>query len=174
MTGRIAMIGDSITRQGDWTALLGREDVINWGHPGYTTGQLAWTFKDLIREHPALYVVFLSGGTNDLLLGVPADRIYQNQLDAVHYWRERGVLPVLQSITHQVGASATNTVIQALNTRLRDYCATERGYYLDLNAFLSENGGLRTELSSDGVHLLPGAYPLWAREVSGVLERLGY
>ena len=90
------MIGDSITRQGDWAALLGREEVVNWGHPGYTTGQIAWTFKDLVALHPGLQVVFLSGGTNDLLLGVPVERMYQNQRDAVGYWRDRGVVPVLQ------------------------------------------------------------------------------
>jgi len=54
----VAMIGDSITHQGDWTKVLGRTDVTNWGIPGYTTGQLAWTFKDLLKQQPGVEVVF--------------------------------------------------------------------------------------------------------------------
>jgi hypothetical protein len=72
----VALIGDSITYQGDWIKVLGRTDVTNWGIPGYTTGQLAWTFKDLLRQQPGVKVVFLEGGINDLTLGVPPERIF--------------------------------------------------------------------------------------------------
>lgn len=158
----IAMIGDSITHQGQWPALLDRADVLNWGHPGYTTGQIAWTFKDLVREHPSVKIVFLSGGTNDLLLGVPPDRIFKNQIEAIRYWRERGVTPVLQSVIHQVDALETNATISALNARLKAHCVVEHVRYLDLTPLLSPDGKLRPELSTDGTHLKPEAYPLWA------------
>lgn len=91
----IAMIGDSITHQGDWTKVLGRTDVTNWGVPGYTSGQLAWTFQDLLKQQPGMKVVFLQGGINDLKLGVPAERIYGNQVRGVAYWRAHGVTPML-------------------------------------------------------------------------------
>lgn len=170
----IAMIGDSLTRQGRWAELLGRSDVVNWGHPGYTTGQIAWTFKDLVRQQPALKVVFLSGGTNDLLLGVPLQRIYENQVAALRYWRERGVTPVLQSLLHQVDAPDTNAAIAALNARLRAHCAAERVCFLDLTPVLCEREQLRAELSTDGTHLKPTAYPLWADSVKRELDALGF
>jgi lysophospholipase L1-like esterase len=170
----IAMVGDSLTRQGDWRKVLERDDVINWGIPGYTTGQLEWTFKDLIREQPGLKVVFLSGGTNDLLLGVPADRIFLNQTKAVTYWRSRGIVPVLQSVLLKHGDAETNAIIRGLNARLAAYCAAEKVGYLNLNPPLSHEGELRAELTKDGTHLKPEAYPLWAALVREELARLGY
>ena len=166
------MIGDSITYQGDWAKVLGRSDVTNWGIPGYTTGQLAWTFKDLMKQQPGVKVVFLAGGINDLTLGVPTDRIYDNQVMAVGYWRAHGVIPVLQSVICQVGSPETNAAIRALNARLQAYCAAEHVDYLDLNSVLSDHNELRAELSEDGTHLKPDAYRLWAGLVKAELARL--
>lgn len=168
------MVGDSLTYQGDWKKVLGREDVTNWGIPGYTTGQLEWTFKDLVRQQPGLKVVFLSGGTNDLLLGVPAERIFQNQLKAVAYWRSRGVVPVLQSVLLKRGDPETNVVIKKLNAQLRDYCAAEKVAYLDLNAVLAAEGELSAEFTTEGTHLKPAAYPLWGALVREQLIKLGF
>lgn len=173
-THPIAMVGDSLTRQGDWIKVLGRKDVTNWGIPGYTTGQLAWTFKDLVRQQPGLKVVFLSGGTNDLLLGVPPERIYQNQVDAVGYWRTRGIVPVLQSVIFKRGDPKTNELIGEINTRLQAFCAAEGVDYLDLNTVLSSDGELRAEFTQEGTHLTPEAYPFWAKQVLRVLGKLGY
>lgn len=170
----IAMIGDSITHQGDWTKVLGRTDVTNWGIPGYTTGQLAWTFKDLLKEQPGVKVVFLQGGINDLTLGVPAERIYDNQVQAVAYWRAHGVIPVLQSVIYKADQPETNMIIKALNVRLQAYCVAAQVDYLDLNAVLAEHDALRADLSTDGTHLKPDAYPRWAGLVKAELAKLGF
>jgi alpha-glucosidase len=173
-TNPIAMVGDSLTRQGDWVKTLGRPDVTNWGHPGYTTGQLAWTFKDLVRQQPGLKVVFLSGGTNDLLLGVPPGRVYENQVEAVAYWRARGIVPVLQSVILKRGDPETNQLIKEINERLQAFSIAQQVDYLDLNAVLAGNGELRAEFTTEGTHLKPEAYPVWAEQVLKVLSRLGY
>ncbi len=168
----VALIGDSITHQGDWSKVLGRADVTNWGIPGYTTGQLAWTFKDLLRQQPGVKVAFIEGGINDLTLGVPADRIFDNQIKAVAYWREHGVIPVLQSVIYKTNEPETNATIKALNTRLQAWCAAAQVDYLDLNAVLAAHDALRADLSTDGTHLKPEAYPLWAKLVTDELARL--
>ena len=169
----IVMIGDSITHQGNWEQVLGRTDVVNWGIPGYTTGQLAWTFKDVLREHPQVKVVFLEGGINDLTLGVPPDRVFDNYTKAVAWWREHRVIPVVQSVILKTNEPETNTTIVALNARLRAYCEANHVAFLDLNTVLAADGHLKTELSTDGTHLQPAAYPLWARLVSDCLTSLG-
>jgi len=170
----IAMIGDSITHQGDWTKVLGRTDVTNWGIPGYTTGQLAWTFKDLLKQQPGVEVVFLQGGINDLTLGVPPERIYDNQVQAVAYWRAHNVIPVLQSVIYKADEPGTNAIIRVLNARLQAYCASAQVDYLDLNAVLAEHDTLRADLSTDGTHLKPDAYPRWAGLVKAELAKLGF
>jgi alpha-glucosidase len=169
----IVMIGDSITHQGNWEQALDRHDVVNWGIPGYTTGQLAWTFKDVVREHPQVKVVFLEGGINDLTLGIPPDRIFTNFVQAVAWWREHNVMPVVQSVILQTAEAETNTAIIALNTRLRAFCGANHVEFLDLNAVLASDGHLKPELSTDGTHLQPDAYPLWAGLVKACLVRLG-
>jgi alpha-glucosidase len=169
----IVMIGDSITHQGNWEQALGRHDVVNWGIPGYTTGQLAWTFKDVVREHPQAKVVFLEGGINDLTLGIPPDRIFTNYVQAVAWWREHGVIPVVQSVILKTNEPDTNTTIVALNARLRAYCEAKHIEFLDLNFVLASDGHLKPELSTDGTHLQPAAYPLWAVMVKASLARLG-
>jgi len=168
----VALIGDSITHQGDWIKVLGRTDVTNWGIPGYTTGQLAWTFKDLLRQQPGVKVVFLGGGINDLTLGVPPERIFENQVKAVAYWREHGVVPVLQSVIYKTDDPETNAIIKALNARLQVWCVSARVDYLDLNVVLAGHDALRADLSTDGTHLKPEAYPLWAKLVTAELAKL--
>ena len=168
----VAMIGDSITHGGDWEKQLERKDVLGWGIPGYTTGQLAWTFKDVVREHPGVKIVFLNGGINDLSLGVPPERVYDNQVKAIAWWREHGVVPVIESTILQVDARDTNATIVSLNARLRTYCEANGVTFLDLNAVLAPEGHLRAELSTDGTHLKPEAYPLWAAAVRDCLKGL--
>ena len=168
----IAMIGDSITHGGKWDELLGRPEVLSWGIPGYTTGQLAWTFKDIVREHPGVKIVFLNGGINDLTLGVSVDRVYENQVKAIAWWREHSATPVIESTILQVESPDFNARITALNARLRTYCEANHVAFVDLNAVLATNGSLRKELSSDGTHLRPAAYPLWAGLIADCLQNL--
>ena len=168
----IAMIGDSITHGGKWDELLGRPEVLSWGIPGYTTGQLAWTFKDIVREHPGVKIVFLNGGINDLSLDVPTGRVYENQVKAIAWWREHHATPVIESTILQVDAPDLNATITALNARLRSYCEAHQVLFIDLNAVLAPDGHLRKELSTDGTHLQPTAYPLWARLISDYLQQL--
>jgi lysophospholipase L1-like esterase len=167
----IALIGDSITHGGEWDKLLARPEVLSWGIPGYTTGQLAWTFKDIVREHPAIKIVFLNGGINDLSLGVSADRVYENQVKAIAWWRERQVTPVIESTILQVDAPDINLQITELNRRLQTYCEANKIVFMNLNAVLAPDGRLRKELSIDGTHLKPEAYPLWAQLISECLAQ---
>jgi alpha-glucosidase len=169
----IVMIGDSITHQGNWEQLLGRNDVVNWGIPGYTTGQLAWTFEDVLREHPHVKIVFLQGGINDLTLGVPPDRVFTNYVKTIAWWRAHGVIPVVQSVILKTDEPGTNATIIALDSHLHAYCESYHVEFLELNTVLSSGGHLKPELSTDGTHLQAAAYPLWSGLVKACLARLG-
>ena len=113
----------------------------------------------------------LSDLINDLTLGVPAERIFQNQIDAIKFFRAKHVIPVLQAVLYKVDSAETNQVIKQLNTRLQAFCAENRVDFIDLNTVLSENGELRKELSTDGTHLKPEAYVVWAKEVEKILRK---
>jgi len=74
---RIVMFGDSIIKMGNWSELLGREDIKNAGFPRFTTSHLVWLIHDnVIVEKPE--ICFLEGGINDIGVGIPLSRIKKN------------------------------------------------------------------------------------------------
>jgi hypothetical protein len=79
-----------------------------------------------------------------------------------------------ESVLLKRGDAQTNASIHELNTRLRAYCADEKVDYVDVNAVLTKDGELRAELTQEGTHLLPEAYPLWAGQLQKTLAKLGY
>ncbi len=165
----IVMVGNSITFQGDWKKVLNRNDVTNWGIPGYTTGQIAWTIKHVIALRPK--ICFLEGGINDLTLGITPKRIYQNQVGVIDTLLAHGIIPVVQSTIYQYKSSDGNKRVKKANKLLEDYCAKHGIDYLDLNGVLSTGNELKQEITTDGTHLKPEAYTLWATLVLEELKK---
>ncbi len=166
----IVMVGNSITHHGDWKNVLNREDVTNWGIPGYTTGQIAWTLKHVIALHPR--VCFLEGGINDLTLGISPRRVFQNQVGVIDTLLAHGIIPVVQSTIYQYQSSDDNKRVMKVNKLLKNYCGKHAVDYLDVNSVLSSGSELKQELTTDGTHLQPRAYALWAELINGELKKL--
>ena len=168
------MFGNSITNHGKWEEILGRTDVLNWGIPGYTTGQLIWTIKNVLQDHPGAKIWFLEGGINDITLGVPVNRIFENYKIIVDSLKRNHIIPVVQSTIHVVGNNQEdkekNRIVSKLNKLVKKYCMENNIEYIDLNAFLSINEELKKELSTDGCHLKPEAYTPWGVAVKQVLK----
>lgn len=167
----IVMFGDSITFQGNWEALLKRSDVANRGQPGYTTGQLNWTIKDVFDEHHATKIWFLQGGVNDISLGVPIQRILENQQFAIDALQNKQILPVVQATTLKRGDPEFNKLVRKLNKNLKKLCTRSAVEYLDVNAFLSRDGELIQSFTEDGCHLTADAYIPWGKAINTVLAR---
>lgn len=155
------MLGNSITEQGDWAQLLGRADVRNCGQGGYTTGQMLWHLDTTVIAAQPRHCLIM-GGINDLTVGVAPDQIYANLTAIAHRLQAAGIQPVLQSTLLPHDDSATQAVIQALNTRLAAWAQREGLAYLDLNAHLSGEKGLLSAYTTDGVHLNAAGYAAWA------------
>jgi lysophospholipase L1-like esterase len=163
-TKTVIMFGNSITHQGKWEDLLNRRDVVNWGIPGFTTEQLSWTIKDILRQyHPR--ICFIEGGINDYTLGVTTERIFLNQMMVMDSLAHNRVVPVYQSTLYQLHNENVNRAIDALNYLMRQFCE-RRGYgFIDLRPVLSVDGDMIPALTTDGTHLKPEAYGLWGKEV---------
>jgi lysophospholipase L1-like esterase len=169
----IVMFGNSITNQGKWEEVLGRPDVLNWGIPGYTTGQLIWTIKNALHDHPGTKIWFLEGGINDISLGVPVKRIFKNYIIIVDSLQRNKIIPIVQSTILKNAAKADNKQVSKLNKLVKNYCLKNKIEYIDLNAFLSRDGELIKELTTDGCHLQPDAYKPWAAVVKKILAKYG-
>ena len=168
-TKKIVMFGNSITFQGKWEEVLGRNDVANRGVPGYTTGQLIWTIKNGLHDQPGSKIWFIEGGINDITLGVPVERIFENYKITVDSLQRNHIIPVVQSTILKNGAKAHNKQVSKLNKMVKKWCLKNNIEYIDLNAFLSPNGELIKELTTDGCHLQPQAYKPWGEAVKKVL-----
>ena len=168
-TKKIVMFGNSITFQGKWEEVLGRNDVANRGVPGYTTGQLIWTIKNGLHDQPGSKIWFIEGGINDITLGVPVERIFENYKIAVDSLKRNHIIPVVQSTILKNNAIADNKQVSKLNKLVKNWCVKNNVDYIDLNAFLSPNGELIKELTTDGCHLQPQAYKPWGEAVKKVL-----
>ena len=168
-TKTIIMFGNSITHHGNWEEVLNRKDVVNWGIPGYTTEQLSWTIKDILKQYKPK-ICFIEGGINDYTLGINTERIYENQMMVMDSLAHNKVFPVYQSALYQLNNKKVNRSIDALNYLMRRFCE-QRGYgFLDLRQVFSKDEDIIPALTTDGTHLKPEGYAAWGKEVLKYLE----
>lgn len=168
-TVNIVMLGNSITYQGDWQKVLGRNDVFNGGKPGWTTQQLSWVIKDFIVPYKPK-ICFFKGGINDYTLGISTARIFENMkmiMDSIH---AVGTKPIYTTTLYQRGATERNLKIDTLNSRMQEFC-TMKGYdFVDLRPFLCKDGDILNKfVQSDNTHLNPEAYPEWAKAIKPLM-----
>lgn len=165
----IVMYGNSITAQGKWVELLGRTDVRNNALPGQAT----YHFLQLIQSHVIdLHpkVCFIKGGINDITWGVRQDVIQNNFKTMLEMLIQNGITPVVTLTVYERNDLSSKKEVDALNAFLVSFCTQNNITYIDLNRYVSDSTGLRTEYSVDKKHLNTKAYKIWAREVSRVLK----
>lgn len=166
------MLGDSLTENGgNWNGRLSREDVLNAGQGGYTTGQIAWLL-DPCLDRNSIEKVFFSAGINDLSLGIDPHVVFTNVVSIAKRLRDRGVELVIQSTILQENDVAVNRIIRDLNKKLEAFCENHHLAFLDLNANLAGDSGLKAEFTTDGTHLTEAGYAVWADTLlhSGLLD----
>lgn len=145
--------------------------MLNWGIPGYLTGQLIWTIKDVLKKYPGTKIWFLEDGINDISLGVPVERVFENQKLVIDSLKRNNIIPAEQSTILKNNAPADNRKVNAFNKKIRKYCMQHDIDYINLNVLYSSNGELRNELTMDGTHLKKPAYIPWAEQVTIILKK---
>ena len=73
----ILLIGDSLLAQENWNNLLSRRDLKNDAFGGAITQQILWNIErgELVSSPK---IVVIDGGINDLLAGIPTQRVLEN------------------------------------------------------------------------------------------------
>ena len=167
----IVMLGNSITHQGNWKEVLGRDDVFNGGKPGWTTQQLSWVIKNfIIPKEPV--ICFFTGGINDYTLGIPTERIYQNCVMVMDSIKNCGTNPVWTTTLYQRGNTPTNREIDILNDKMKQFCEKQNYDFVDLRPFLCKDGDILDEyVQDDNTHLEPAAYPQWAKALQPIIKK---
>ena len=168
----VIMLGDSITRRTDWSALLPNNTVVNMGKDGDKTGSMLGRLGSALAQNPK--VLCLMGGINDFRSGFAVSIAYNNLAAIVNQARAAGVRVIIQSTLYVAqgysGGAAINAKVSELNSRLSSLASGDGKQFLNLNSQLSSGGYLKGEYHDGGrLHLNGAAYQVWAELLKSVL-----
>jgi lysophospholipase L1-like esterase len=169
---RVVFMGDSITE--GWSRLMpaffqGRP-YLNRGISGQTTPQMLVRFRpDVIALRPK--VVVLLAGINDIAGNTgptPLEVIQGNIASMAELARANGVRVVLASVLPADDFpwrpdQQPAPKVRALNAWIREYAARHGHVYLDYYTPMADvRGGLKAQLTEDGVHPNAAGYAIMA------------
>lgn len=165
---RVVFMGDSITDSWKLNEYFPNQPYINRGISGQTTSQMLIRFRpDVIDLKPKVVVIL--AGTNDIAGNtgpISLEAIEDNLASMVDLAHANGINVVLASVhpvsdynTNREGRQIIQTVrrppaqILALNTWIKNFCATRKLVYLDyFSATVDDKGFLKAEIANDGLH----------------------
>jgi autotransporter-associated beta strand protein len=174
--GKMVFLGDSITDlwpQADLAAAfpLFNGQVLNMGISGDMSRGLLTRIQDVIAVNPK--GVSLLIGTNDITYGPDTDAIATiivNNIKAIiqALRAHRADLPIIVSTIMPTGVTRQNVVNTKLKTELAGLPFVS---ICDVNARFTAVG--TSGLYSDGLHLSPAGFQLWAQELDTVFTAAG-
>ena len=170
----VAMVGDSLTDGAEWAEMLPGRRVVNRGIDGDTTRGVLDRVDGILAVHPARVFVML--GINDFAdEHRSVDAVFRDYRTLVSRLHEGGAQVVVQSTLPcnvAKGAwkscKAVNRSIRQLNARLAAL-ATGSTSFVSLSNLVAPDGGLRDDLTIDGVHLNGRGYLLWKEAIAPFL-----
>jgi cephalosporin-C deacetylase-like acetyl esterase/lysophospholipase L1-like esterase len=170
---RVVFMGDSITD--GWIRrapeFFQGKPFFDRGISGQTSPQMLVRFhQDVVNLHPKVVVIL--AGTNDIAGNTgPAtpEMIQDNFVSMVEIARANGIRVVLSSITPSddfwwnPGTKPAGRIAD-MNTWIKAYAEIHGLVYLDYySAMVDDHGGMKRELTGDGVHPNPAGYALMGK-----------
>jgi lysophospholipase L1-like esterase len=169
----IVFLGNSITQVGKWQVLLPDKKVINKGISGDVTKGVLARIEDCLSAKPEK--IFVMIGINDLKIGLAVDSITLGQTKIIKQIKKlspqtkiymQSTLPVNESMLANIYKRLNNEAINQMNAALKLVCKQQKVGYIDVHSTLTDqNGQLKQELSTDGLHLKPEAYVIWVNHL---------
>lgn len=167
------LAGDSLSLWFPQELLPEERTWLNQGISGETSTGLLKRLNLFNQTKPE--TIFVMIGINDLIRGVEDSKILDNYRRIVTTLRASHPKSqiVIQSILPHGGEEATwegkqkllaipNNRIRELNQQLQNIATKEGIKYLDLHPlFVDSQGNLRSDFSTDGLHLSPQGYLVW-------------
>jgi lysophospholipase L1-like esterase len=167
----VVMIGDSITDGAEWGEMFPGATTANRGIDGDTTDGVLRRMEGIksVRAKKAFIMI----GINDFgRAGRTVDAVFDDYRKIVSQLEQSGMKVFIQSTLScneakaaWIACAAIQEKIRGLNRRLASL-ASGGVAFIDINADLAGEGGLKPELTYDGVHLNGDGYRIWKREIS--------
>lgn len=167
----IVFLGNSITEVGQWSELFTDKNVINRGISGDVTYGVLNRLPFILSKKPKK--IFLGIGVNDIKRGASIEEVSNSQERIIKLITQtspktklfiESVLPVNEEMLADIYAKITNDRINNVNKILKETAHKYGCVYIDLHQseLKGADGKLKKELSTDGLHLQPMAYIIWA------------
>lgn len=170
-SGNVVMLGDSLTRGGEWSEFFPELDIVNRGIEGDTTDLLLTRLNEVTIRQPQIVALMI--GINDVLQGEALADMQQNYQQIIAQLVESGSIVVVQSVLYCATPrcfSNYNESITKLNTFLKQASEQQGALYLDLNQYLAPASHLQERFTYDGVHLTGVGYQVWRRALAPLLN----
>lgn len=172
------LLGDSLSLWFPGELMPGRRVWINQSISGEKTQGLL-NRLDLLEDNE-VEAVFLMIGINDLIWGKTDEEIISNYKEIVRRLKANhpNTQIVVQSVLPHGGEQSTwesrdklmalpSDRIVAMNNTLKEIAANNDAYYLDLYPiFVTGDGHLRNDLTTDGLHLNRQGYLVWRSAIA--------
>jgi lysophospholipase L1-like esterase len=178
---RVVFMGNSITEnwQHDFATMFPGKPYIGRGISGQTTPQMLVRFRqDVVALEPAAVVIL--AGTNDIAGNTgpsTLEMVEDNIASMAELARAHGIKVVLASVlpVHDYpwkpGLEPAPKII-ALNSWIRAYAAQHGATFVDFHSAMADaDGGMRSGLSSDGVHPNESGYRIMAPLVEQAIDQ---
>ncbi len=171
----VVMLGDSLTAGGRWSETFPALKIRNLGINGDTCAGVWGRLDEVVQLNPS--AVFLQIGINDLLRGASVDDIVAGHL---RIWEELGdrlnqaglfIVSLFPYLEEALPYLPPNLDIRAANRLLEARAKEWNLPFIDIFPHLAdEDGQLRLEYTTDGLHLTEAAYRVWAGRIGPYLK----
>lgn len=160
--------GDSMTE--NFKQYMPESDSVkNMGISGDFSVGLIKRIDNVINFQPDK--IFIMIGINDIIEKVPLSEIEDNYLKILELIKKKCPFTkiYIQSTLPTVGlrsllnsSKSINKTVQKLNTFLKETAIEKNIVYIDMYSdFINDNNELRSELTTDGIHLSKKGYLIW-------------
>jgi len=156
------LVGDSLTMWFPSARLPHGQIWLNQAISGENSSQILQRLPAFSQTRPS--TIYVMAGTNDLRQGVTDQIILNNLRQIVLRLRQKHPQSqvILQSILPTRLPEIPQQRIHNLNQQIAVIAQQEGAGYLNLyTLFTDEQGQLRQELTTDGIHLTPRGYQVW-------------
>jgi lysophospholipase L1-like esterase len=165
----LIMFGDSHTANATWTRLLSSNGVVSFGYNGFNSEQLKSILMARVLPLKPRFC-FIQGGGNDIRSHCyDKNELIMNIKEMIDSLQINNVHPVLQSLFHRYNVQDYNTQVDSINLLLMQLSKEEKIVFLDVNKYLINERGLRSEYTIEGIHLNAEGYKVWAKVINDYL-----
>ena len=179
----IVMLGNSLTENGgNWRERIDTEtNVVNRGIIGDNTVGMMKRLCQIAPYHPS--AIFLMAGINDMSHGTPVQKVVNRVIALIDSIRVQApgtklfvesILPINETNGRWKSLSGRTDDIPVANMLIHAYCESLGITFVDIFSQLTSkhSNSLRSEFTTDGLHLNGEGYKVWASELHRYVERL--